>query len=143
MSALDPDIEARIRDSFLRQTVMVTIGARLTLLEPGCAVIEMDDAADLHQQHGFLHGGVVGTIADSACAYAAMTLASVGADVVAVEYKINFLRPAVGERFVATGRVKRSGKRLSVVEGEVEAIEGDERRTVAVTLSTMTFVPTE
>jgi uncharacterized protein (TIGR00369 family) len=120
----DPDYEERVRASFARQRFMATLGARLVRVEPGLCEIELDYREDLTQQHGYLHAAVGTAIADSAGGYAAYSLMPAGSSVVAVEFKINLLEPARGERFVGRGRVVRAGRRLSVCALEVEAWQG-------------------
>ena len=120
----DPDYVERIRASFERQRVMATIGARLTRVEPGLCEIELPYRADLTQQHGYHHAGISTTIADSAGGYAAFSLMPAGSSILAVEFKVNFVRPAQGERFLAQGRVIRAGQRLTLSEIEVFAITG-------------------
>ncbi len=120
----DPDFDARVRASFARQRFMATLGARLLRLEPGLCEIELGFQEGLTQQHGYLHAGVLTSIADSAGGYAAYSLMPAGASVLAVEFKVNLLEPARGQRFVGRGRVLRAGKRLSVCEIEVEAQDG-------------------
>ena len=137
---LDPDFAARVRESFARQVVMKTLGAELTAVEPGQAVVELPFRADLAQQHGFLHAAIVTAIVDSACGYAALTLMPKGAAVLTVEYKVNFLAPAAGSRFVARGRVARAGRTLTVCTGEVLAHDGDAESAVATMLATMMAV---
>jgi uncharacterized protein (TIGR00369 family) len=117
----DPDFAARVRESFARQRFMALLGARLARVEPGLCEIELDYRADLTQQHEYLHAGVCASIADSAAGYAAYSLMPAGSSVLAVEFKVNLLEPARGERFVARARVLRAGRRLSVSELEVEA----------------------
>jgi len=117
--AKDPGFEARIRESFVRQKVMALIGARLTRVEPGRVEIELPFRDDLTQQHGVFHAGIVGTVADSAGGYAGYTLMPAGSSVVSVEYKINLLAPADGERLVASGQVVRSGRTITVCDLEV------------------------
>jgi uncharacterized protein (TIGR00369 family) len=119
---------------------MATIGARLTRVAPGEVEIEAPFGPDLTQQHGYLHAGVVTALVDSACGYAALTMLPAAVEVLSVEYKVNFLAPAQGERFVARGRVERSGQRISVCSGEVVAITGSEEKKVAVMLATMIAV---
>ncbi|NOT30475.1 MAG: PaaI family thioesterase [Planctomycetes bacterium] len=120
----DPDFEARVRASFARQRFMATLGARLVRVEPGLCEIELAYQDGLTQQHGYLHAGAVTSIADSAGGYAAYSLMPADSSVLAVEFKINLLEPAKGQRFVGRGRVVRAGKRLSVCELEVEACDG-------------------
>jgi len=134
----DPDFEARVRASFGRQTVMTTIGARIERVVPGEVEISLPFRADLAQQHGFLHAGIVTTIVDSACGYAALTLMPPGTGVLTVEYKANFLAPASGVRFLARGRVVKPGRTLTVATGEVVAVADDDtERPVVTMLATM------
>jgi uncharacterized protein (TIGR00369 family) len=133
----DPDFEARVRASFARQGLMTTIGARLVNVAPGAVEIELPFADDLTQQHGYLHAGIVTALVDSACGYSALTLLPPGVEVLTVEYKVNFLAPAQGERFVARGRVERSGQRITVCSGEVVAVTGSEEKRVAIMLATV------
>jgi uncharacterized protein (TIGR00369 family) len=118
----DP-LRARIAESFARQKIMATLGARLTHVAPGAVTIEMLFAEHLTQQHGFLHAGAVATLADSACGYAALTMMPEGSAIVSIEFKVNLLSPSVGERFVAQGRLIRGGKTISVVSGDVHAFD--------------------
>jgi uncharacterized protein (TIGR00369 family) len=111
----------QVRDSLQRQSFMRLLGADAPVVEPGHVVIELPFRADLCQQNGYLHAGVVTSVADSACGYAALTLMPPGSDVLSVEFKVNLLAPAVGERFVARGRVVRAGRTISVATAEVIA----------------------
>lgn len=115
----DAQLLARIQASFDRQHLMQTIGATLETVAPGRVEIRLPFRADLTQQHGFLHAGVVATIADSACGYAAYTLMPLDASVLTVEYKINLLSPARGDYFVARAAVVRAGRTVSVVQADV------------------------
>jgi uncharacterized protein (TIGR00369 family) len=133
----DPNWDAKVRESFDRQTFMKTIGARLTALSPGYCEVELPFRGDLCQQNGYLHGGLVTTIAANATGYAAFSLMPPNSSVLGTEYKINLLNPGAGERFVALGRVLKPGKVLSVVECDVEAVKGSERKTIAKMLATM------
>ena len=133
----DPNWEAKVRASFARQSFMDTIGARLTTVSPGRCEIELPFRGDLCQQHGFLHGGVVTAIAANAGGYAAFTLMPANTSVVGIEYKVNLFASPKGTRFVARGRVLRSGRTLHVVESEVEAAQEGEVRPVARMLATM------
>ncbi len=140
MTAFTPqaeDFEERIRESFARQTVMATLGAVLVEVAPGRVRIDLPFRADLTQQHGFLHAGVVTTIADSACGYAALSLMPGDAEVLAVEFKVNFLAPAVGSRMIARGRVVRPGRTITVCAGEVAAVQDGVEKPVATLLGTM------
>jgi uncharacterized protein (TIGR00369 family) len=116
---------------------MQLIGARLSQVEPGRCVIELAVRGDLTQQHGFVHGGVVGMIADSAGGYAGFTLMPADASVLTVEYKINMLAPAAGDLLIATGEVLKPGRTLSIVRSEVVAVHGDRRTRVAVMQQTL------
>lgn len=118
----DPAFERKVRESFERQRVMALIGARLARVEPGRVSIELAYRDDLVQQHGYLHAGIVGTIADSAGGYAGFSLMPPGSSVLSVEYRMHLLAPAQGERFVAHGRVIRAGRTITVCELDVEAI---------------------
>ncbi len=113
------DFEARVRDSFARQGAMALIGARLERVEPGAVDIAVDFRPEVSQQHGFFHGGIVGTIADSAGGYAAFSLMPDDATVLTVEYKINLIAPADGERLIARGRVIKPGRTLTVAHVDV------------------------
>ena len=101
---------------------MVLIGARLGRVEPGLVEVCLSYRADLTQQNGYIHGGIVATIADTACGYAAYTLMPPNTDVLAVEFKINLLRPAKGEEFVARAEVIKSGKTLTVARADVLSV---------------------
>ena len=125
--ALDIEHEKSLRASFARQSFMTTLGARLLVLEPGRVVIGYERRDDLLQQHGFLHAGVATSAADSACGYCALTLAPTGSDVLTIEFKANFLRPASGRVFEATGRVIKPGRTIMVCEGQVGEKDGAER----------------
>lgn len=131
------DFSALTRESFERQTIMATLGASLVSVEPGVAVIALPYARHICQQHGYLHAGVVTTIVDSACGYAAFSLMPPGSAVLTVEFKVNLMSPAKGERFLATGRVVKAGRTLTVTQGEVVAFEGEAQTTVALITATM------
>jgi uncharacterized protein (TIGR00369 family) len=123
MKPRNPDFERLVRDSFTRQRVMTLLGATLTAIEPGMVEISLPYRDDLTQQHGYMHAGILGTIADSAGGYAGFTLMPAGSNVLSVEYRMHLLAPARGETFVARGRVVRSGRTLTVCQLEVDAIE--------------------
>ncbi|MEM9198526.1 MAG: PaaI family thioesterase [Pseudomonadota bacterium] len=118
MAPRDPDFADRIAASFVRQAAMRTLGIELRSVAPGLVVLAFDAAAGLGQQHGFVHGGVLATALDSACGYAALSLSDAGAEVLTVEFKVNFLAPAAASRFVCEGRVLKSGRTLTVCEGQ-------------------------
>jgi uncharacterized protein (TIGR00369 family) len=133
----NPDFEARVRASFARQNAMGLIGARMTRVEPGRVEIELPVREDLGQQHGFVHGGIVGMIADSAGGYAAFTLMPADASVLTVEYKVNMLAPAEGDLLIARGEVLKPGRSLSVVRADVWARRGDKETRVAAMQQTL------
>jgi uncharacterized protein (TIGR00369 family) len=137
----DRQMAERIRASFDRQQMMQTIGATLDTVAPGRAEISLPFRADLTQQHGYLHAGVVATIADSACGYAAYTLMPADGSVLTVEYKINLLAPARGDRFVARAAVIRPGRTLTVAEADVYACTGDSEVRTATMLATLIALP--
>jgi len=137
MKPRDPDWEVKVRDSFARQSLMQTIGAKIAALTPGTCEIALPYRRDLCQQHGFLHAGITTTIADSAAGYAAFSLMPPGASVLTVEFKVNFMAPAKGERFLARGSVVRSGRALIIVETEVVAQDKGAETPIAEMLATM------
>src|SRR5207237_9933423 len=116
----DPGFAQRCRESFARQKAMALIGARLTVLEPGYVEIELPFRDDLTQQKGFLHGGIIGMIADTACGYAAFSLMPAGCSLVTVEYKINILAPATAA-LVARGELVKAGRTRTVARAGVYA----------------------
>lgn len=115
---IDPDYEKRVRESFSRQKVMAEFGAVLTEVRPGIVEIQLPFQDKLTQQHGYIHAGIVATICDSAGGYAGYTLMPAGSSVVAVEFKVNFLAPAVGKKLIARGKVIKSGETLTVCKVE-------------------------
>ena len=136
----DSDFESRVRASFARQRFMATLGASLERIAPGEVAIAFTHREELTQQHGFLHAGVMTSVADSACGYAALSLMEPGTGVLSVEFKVNMLAPAVGERFTATGRVVRSGRTLTVCAGEVTTERDGETAAVLLMQATMMAV---
>jgi uncharacterized protein (TIGR00369 family) len=137
VEARDFECEARVRKSFERQVVMETLGAKLTRVEPGKVDITLPFRHDLTQQHGYLHAGVIATILDSACGYAALSVADADSAVLAVEFKVNFLAPAIGDAIVARGRIAKAGRTLTVCTGEAYATSKDADKLVASMLSTI------
>lgn len=125
------DFATRVRDSFARQGAMQTLGARLGLVSPGAVDVELAWAPALTQQHGFLHAGMVATALDSACGYAGFTLMGEDAAVLTIEFKINLIAPAKGERFRMEGRVLKPGRTITVCEGRAYAIENGQEKLVA------------
>jgi uncharacterized protein (TIGR00369 family) len=138
--AQDSAFEARVRESFARQRVMQALGASLTRVSPGEVEIVLPFRQDLTQQHGFLHAGIVSTIADSACGYAAYSLMPADAAVLTVEYKVNFLSPAQGDRMIARARVTKPGRTVSVCTCDVYAVKNGQERIVATMLATIMTV---
>lgn len=136
----DEDFEHRVRSSFDQQQVMKTIGAEMTHVSPGEVHIELPYSEALTQQHGFLHAGIVTVIVDSACGYAAYTLMPSLSEVLTVEYKVNFLSPAKGERFLGIGKVIKPGRTLTVCSGKVLAYENGSEKLVATIMATMMAV---
>jgi uncharacterized protein (TIGR00369 family) len=137
----DPDFAERVRASFASQGAMHTIGATLADIAAGRVVIELAWRQDLTQQHGFLHAGMVATALDSACGYAASTLMPAEAGVLTIEYKINLLAPAQGERFRMEGVVLKPGRTITVTEGRAFALHGGREKLIATmgaTLMTIT-----
>ena len=138
MEPLNPSFADDVKRSFARQPIMNLIGAALSLVEPGVVEITLPYRADLAQQDGYVHAGIVTTIADSAAGYAAFSLMPTGSRVLSVEFKVNLLRPAQGVSFVARGEVIKPGKTLTVVRADVSGIdENGERELIATMLSTM------
>lgn len=136
----DPHFAERVTASFRQQTVMATLGAELRQVDPGAVTIGLPYRADLCQQHGFMHAGMLTTVVDSACGYAALSLMPPEVGVLSVEFKVNFLAPAAGDLFLARGQVVRSGRSISVCTGEVLALARGEEKLVAVMQATMMAV---
>jgi len=129
----DPDFADRVRESFDRQRIMALIGAQLVRLEPGECEIQLPFKPELSQQHGYYHGGIIGTIADSAGGYAAFSLMPRDASVLTVEYKMNLLAPGDGELLIARGRVLKAGRTLVVAQVDAGVVK-DGRETLCATL---------
>lgn len=135
---LNPDYEARVRDSFARQAAMRLIGAEIAALAPGRCTVELPYRYELTQQHGYVHGGIIGMIGDSAGGYAAFSLMPADASVLTVEYKLNLLAPAAGDRLVARAEVLKPGRTLSIVRSDVYALaHGRETRVAAMQMTLM------
>ena len=137
MTFANPNFDQDVRRSFAQQSIMTLIGASLSLVQPGIVEITLPYRQDLTQQNGYLHAGIVTTIADSACGYAAFTLMPPGAGVLSVEFKVNLLRPAQGDSFVARAEVIKAGKTLSVVRADVFALNAEQRLLIATMQGTM------
>lgn len=120
----NPAYEQVVRDSFAQQGFMAFLGAELTAVSPGEVTIELPVSPKLSQQHGFVHAGATTAVVDSACGYATLTLMPPQSEVLTVEFKVNLLSPAMGDRLLAIGRVIKPGRTLTVCQGEVFGING-------------------
>ena len=129
----NPAYAERVQASFNRQKIMTLIGAQLARLEPGECEIHLPFKPEISQQHGYYHGGIIGTIADSAGGYAAFTLMPRDASVLTVEYKMNLLEPGEGELLIARGRVLKAGRTLMVARVDAGVVK-DGRETLCATL---------
>lgn len=132
-----PDAIQRVRQSFAKQQFMDILGASLTTVTHGAVEICLPFCAELTQQNGFLHAGAITSVLDSACGYAAMSVAPENSEVLSVEFKVNLLSPAVGEKFVARAQVKRAGRNITVCTADAFAITAGEEKLVATMLGTI------
>ncbi|NVN92603.1 MAG: PaaI family thioesterase [Desulfuromonadales bacterium] len=124
----NPDFGVRLHERFSSTGTMGTLGARLVRVGPGEVELELPYHHGVSQNNGFFHGGIIGTMLDTACGYAALTIMPADDEVLTVEYKINFLSPAAGELLVARGRVLRAGKTLTICEADgIMAVDGKEK----------------
>ena len=138
----NPAYADEVKRSFAKQAIMGLIGGELTRVDPGVVEIALAYRRDLTQQDGYVHAGIVTTIADSACGYAAYTLMPPESEVLAVEFKVNLLRPAKGEKFVARAEVIKPGRTLTVVRADVFAMSGSEEPQLVATMQgTMMRLP--
>ena len=140
-TAPNPDFAARTRDSFARQPFMNYIAASLVEIAPGRVSIELPFRAELTQQHGFFHGGVIGTLADNAGGYATMTMLPASSSVLTVEYKLNIMAPGRGERLLVEGEVVRAGRRVMVCRSDVFALMASAKKLIATALGTFMVLP--
>ncbi len=131
----------RVRESFGRQGLMRLLGATIARVEPGTVQIDLPARPEISQQHGYVHAGATSSIADSAGGYAALTMMPEGREVLTVEYKLNLMSPAAGERLEAVGTVLKPGRTLTVCTLEVFAVQGDARTMVAAGQQTLIGVP--
>ena len=138
----DADFAQRVRASFARQAVMQTLSATLDQVDAGKVVIGMPHSAAFTQQHGFLHAGIVATVLDSACGYAAFSLMPVDAAVLTIEFKVNLLRPARGAHLRCVGQVTKAGRSVSVVDGQAwqPGPSGDDELVATMTATVMTVI---
>ncbi len=135
-------LQNRIQTSFTAQGLMTTLGAQIALVQDGEVHISLPFSKHLSQQHGYVHAGAITSVVDSACGYAALTKAPEGDNVVTAEFKVNFMRPAIGQRFLAVGKVQSAGKMLTVCTGEVRAYAGagDDYKVIALMQATIVNV---
>ena len=133
----DPNFAAKTRASFAQQGFMKYLGAEMTVIEPGRCEIQVPFRPDLGQQDGYFHGGVSGAIADSATGYAAYSLTPPDTKVLSVEYKLNFVAPALGELLVARGQVIRAGRTLTVCRADVFIVKDGAEKICATSLATI------
>jgi uncharacterized protein (TIGR00369 family) len=133
----DPDFESRVRASFSQQRMLTTLGAQIGLLRAGEVHLTAPYDARFTQQDGFLHAGIVTTLMDTACGYAAYSLMPAASRVLSVEFKVNLLSPARGERFRAEGRVIKAGRTITVCEGKLFSMQGEEESLCAIMQATM------
>ena len=143
MTPVDPDYEQRCRESFARQPAMATIGIEIVEVCAGTVVLTMPHRADLTQQHGFQHAGIVATGLDTACGYAAFTLMPADAGVLTIEFKVNLLAPARGPLLTFEGTVTKPGRTISVVDGrayESAAADGERKLVATMTATLMTII---
>ena len=132
-----PEFETMVRDSFSKMAMMEFLGAKLSSIEPGAVEVQVSHRKELLQQHGLFHGGVTTTILDSAGGYAAFSLFKPGDEILTVEYKVNFIAPANGDKLIARGEVVKIGKSLSITRGEARVIKSGKETLCAVMQQTM------
>ena len=135
LTPADPGFAKRVQDSFARQAVMTTLGAALDAVDAGRVVIVMPHKPELTQQHGFLHAGIVATLLDSACGYAALSLMPADAAVLTIEFKVNLLAPARGPWLRCEGQVVKAGRTISVVDGRAWQHETSATGTLCATMT--------
>ncbi len=142
MASINPDATlTRVAESFLQQGLMHRLGTHMAEGRDGRCVLEAAWSDQLTQQNGFFHGGVTASLADTAAGYAALSLAPPSASVLTVEFKINLIRPAKGERLRAIAEVRKSGRTLHVVRAEVQVLDDAEWHACAEFLGTMIVLP--
>ena len=130
----------RIRQSFDRQGLMITLGATLEHVSAGVVHIAVRPHPSISQQHGFVHAGAVAAIADSAAGYAALTLMPPGRGVLTVEFKINLIAPAIGDRIVARAKVIKAGRTMTLAQTDVFAEANGDEKLIAFLTATMMAV---
>lgn len=137
----NPDYITRTHASFNRQHFMETLGAHISDLDAGYCEVQLSYAKNLTQQHGYFHGGLIGTLADNAGGYAAFTLMNATDSVLTIEYKLNIMAPANGELLVARGKVLRAGRRLTVAQTDVFSVKDGVESLCATSLGTFMVLP--
>jgi uncharacterized protein (TIGR00369 family) len=137
----DPDYQTRIRESFARQGFMNLIGAEISALEPGICEVAVNFRPDLTQQKGYFHGGIMGSLADTACGYSAYSLMAAEDSLLTVEYKINITGPGDGERLIARANVAKAGRRLTICEGRLYIEKAGLRKECGLVMATMMRLP--
>lgn len=133
--------EQRVRHCFSTQAFMSNLGAELTVVAQGALEIRLPFSSNLTQQNGYMHAGAITAVLDSACGYAALTMAPAGKEVLTVELKVNLLSPAVGEAFVARAQVKKAGRTLTICTADAFAINKGKEKLIATMLATIMAVP--
>ena len=136
----NPDYAARVHESFGRQGLMTLIDAQITDLYPGACEIRLPFRADLTQQHGFFHGGILGSLADAAAGFASFSLMPADASVLTIEFKTNFLAPAKGALLIARGKVIKPGRTVTVAETHVHVLDDGTEKLCATLSATMMVV---
>ena len=140
MKLTDNELEARVRTSFERQQVMRLLNAQIQKILPGEVQIKFPYQLSLTQQNGYIHAGIITTILDSACGYAAFSMMPPSKSVLSIEFKLNLLSPAVGESFIGIGKVIKSGRTITVCSGELLAVESGKKKVVAIMQASMMAV---
>lgn len=140
MSGID-EMMRRISESFNQQSAMATLGVVLEQVETGQVTLSLSYAPHILQQQGFIHGGVICSVLDSACGYSALSVAPDGHEVLTIELKTSFLRPASLDRLLVKGRVLKAGRRISYTEAEAFTEENNKQILVAKMSSTLAIVP--
>ena len=131
------DFKNMVFKSFAKQGMMTHLGAKISEVRPGSVEIRLAYKTEILQQHGLFHGGATTAILDSAGGYAALSLFKPGEEVLTVEYKINFIAPAIGDELIARGEVVKVGKSLSITRGNAYVIKDGNTTLCAVMQQTM------
>lgn len=138
---LDHKLALTLLESFNRPGALTSWNARLTSMTPGACEITLPMSQMVNQQHGYFHGGVIGTMADAAGGYAANTLLMPVSECLTAEYKINFVAPAIGDTLIARGKVLKSGKTLVVTSADVFVIHQGKEKLCAIMQQTLFVIP--